>query len=150
MKRVIGMLGLLLGLSATLPAQFELPDGDGKALTQKKCGSCHGFEGIVPARNTPERWGVIVDDMVSRGATGTDEQIEKVIAYLSKNFAAKANLNKSTAKELVEILGITPGEAAAIVSYREKTSPFKELADLKKVTEVDFKKIEAKKDRLIF
>ena len=46
--------------------------------------------------------------------------------------------------------GISAKEAAAIVQYRTEKGSFKEIADLKKVPDLDFQKIEAKKDRLAF
>jgi competence protein ComEA len=47
-------------------------------------------------------------------------------------------------------LAITPKEAAAIVAYREKNGSFKALEDLKKVPDLDYAKVEAKKDRIQF
>ena len=40
--------------------------------------------------------------------------------------------------------------ATAIVDYREKNGSFKSLDDLKKVTAVDAKEIESRKDRIAF
>ena len=45
--------------------------------------------------------------------------------------------------------GLTEKEAAAIVKQREKV-PFKAIEDLKKVPDLDYKKIEAQKDRIEF
>jgi len=101
-----------------------------------------------------DRWGNIVDDMVSRGATGTDEDIDQVINYLAANFgksdAKKVNINKASAAELTEALDISAADAAAIVSYRTDKGSFKELKDVTKVPGIDTKKIEAAKDRLEF
>jgi len=41
-------------------------------------------------------------------------------------------------------------EAAAIIQYRTDHGDFKTIDDLKKVPGLDFKKIEAKKDLLVF
>jgi len=50
----------------------------------------------------------------------------------------------------VSVLALTPEEATAIVSYREKNGDYKTIDDLKKVAGIDSKKIEAKKDLLQF
>jgi competence protein ComEA len=99
---------------------------------------------------TKERWGSLVDDMVSRGAAGADDEIDQVIAYLAANFPKKVNINKASAAELTAALEIPAADAAAIVSYRTDKGSFKELKDVTKVPGIDTKKIEAAKDRLEF
>lgn len=103
--------------------------------------------------------------MVSRGAEGTDEEIETVVDYLSKNFgldspppaaekepaaAQSVNVNQAAAAELSADLGLSADESAAIVAYREQNGKFKEWRDLTKVPGVDASKIEENKDRLVF
>jgi competence protein ComEA len=75
------------------------------------------------------------------------------LEYLVKNFPAnsgKIQVNKATAAQLVNGVGLTETEAAAVVDYRKKNGDFKSIDDLKKVPDVDGKKWEAKKDRLTF
>jgi hypothetical protein len=64
-----------------------LPDGPGRDLTERVCTPCHGLENVVRARMTKERWGSVVDDMVSRGATATDSEIDQIVNYLAANFS---------------------------------------------------------------
>jgi hypothetical protein len=64
----------------------KLPDGPAKALTQRVCAPCHGLENVVRARMTKDRWGQVVDDMVSRGATASDAEIDQIVDYLAANF----------------------------------------------------------------
>ena len=64
----------------------KLPDGPSKALTERVCTPCHGLENVVRARMTKERWGQVVDDMVSRGATATDAEVDQIVDYLAANF----------------------------------------------------------------
>jgi competence protein ComEA len=100
---------------------------------------------------TKDRWGSVVDDMVSRGATGTDDEIDQVIAYLATNFSRKkVNVNKASATDIAAALEISPADAAAIVAYRTDKGNFKEIQDITKVPGIDTKKIEAAKDRLEF
>ena len=87
--------------------------------------------------------------MINRGAVGSEEDFKAVLAYLSKYFGP-LNVNKATAKELEEVLHVTPGEAAAIVRYRTENGDFKTLDALMSVPGVDGKLIETRKDRVAF
>ncbi len=135
-------------------AAQTLPDGPGKATVQKMCTPCHGLENVVRARMTKERWGSVVDDMVSRGAQGTDDDIDRVIDYLAANFSRsavkKVNINSANAADIASALEISPADAGAIVSYRGEKGNFKELKDITKVPGIDTKKIEAARDRIEF
>ena len=90
--------------------------------------------------------------LMASGAEGTQEQFTAVLEYLSKNFgpAVPIRVNQASAAELVSGLGLTDKEAAAVVKYRTDKGTFKTVEDLKKVPDLDFKKIEAQKDRLVF
>ena len=137
-------------------AQSDLPDGPGKALVERICSGCHGVEVFTDNRATKAHWGAVVDDMVSRGAEGTDEEINQVVEYLSKNFGPakaagqKVNVNKAGAEELAKTLAISQESAGAIVQYRAKNGSFKNLEALKSVPGIDGKKIEEKKDSIEF
>lgn len=157
------MLLLTTILLAASTSSSALPPGDGKPIVERMCSSCHALKVVTSKRASPEQWAQIVDQMVSRGAEGTDEEIETVVDYLSKNFgldspppatekssSQSVRVNEATAAEISSALGLTSAEAAAIVSYREQNGKFKEWRDLTKVPGVDPGKIEANKDRLIF
>jgi competence ComEA-like helix-hairpin-helix protein len=92
--------------------------------------------------------------MVSRGAVGSDDEIDQAIAYLTANFGPtapkKVNVNKAAAADLASGLGISAADADAIVHYRADKGNFRELQDLTKVPGIDAKKIESAKDRLEF
>lgn len=133
----------------------KLTDAEGKAVFQRVCIKCHDLEGTIRSRNTPERWGQIIDDMASKGAEATDEEFDQILDYLSRNYgkdkpATKVNVNKAAAGDLAAGLSLSKESASAIVEYREKNGPFKEWQDLKNVPGIDMKQIESKKDRLEF
>lgn len=136
-------------------AQSELPPGAGREQVQKVCGGCHSVSVITEYRATKEKWGEIVDNMVSRGAEGTDEEIDQVVNYLAEHFGAaaprsKINVNKATAPEMVKALGISVEDASAIVEYRAKHGDYKDLEQLESVPEIDRKRIDARKDSIAF
>lgn len=136
----------------TMAFSQSLPDGTGKTVVQRMCTPCHTLDNVVRARMTKDRWSKVVDEMVARGATGTDDEIDEVVEYLAAHFGPetvkKVNINKAGAPELVAVLGISTGDANAILSYRAQNGPFKSWQDLAKVPAIDTKKIESEQDRL--
>ena len=97
----------------------------------------------------------IVADMVEKGATGTDAEFDEVIVYLVKNFpdtgvATKINVNTASADDLAATLEVSKSVAAAIVKYRSEKGNFRSAEDLKQVPGLGEKKVDEKKDRLIF
>ncbi|MEX2302225.1 MAG: pyrroloquinoline quinone-dependent dehydrogenase [Bryobacterales bacterium] len=63
-----------------------LPDDSGKALVQQSCGKqCHGIEIVTSQRMGRAEWKTVVDVMIARGATGTNEDWRLILDYLSKH-----------------------------------------------------------------
>jgi competence protein ComEA len=136
---------------ASIAHAQTLPEGPGKDVTEKMCSACHGLQNVIKARMTKDGWTAMVDDMVARGAEGTDDEIEKVTNYLAANFSArKVNVNKAAAEDLVSALGIATADASAIVSYRTGKGKFKDLQDLTKVPGINARKIVISKDFIEF
>jgi competence protein ComEA len=113
-------LPTLLLFAARGVALAQLPDGPGKDVVVKVCTPCHEPNRAAALRLTREGWEQTVADMRWRGAKGTD------VALLLRK------------------------EAAALIAYRDKVGGFKTIDDIKKAPGVDFKKIEAAKDRITF
>lgn len=68
----------------------KLPETSGKATVQRMCGRCHPIDMVTNERHDRAGWSSIVQAMVARGATGTDEEIRQVIDYLTANFAPQS------------------------------------------------------------
>ena len=125
----------------------ELPEGPGKKEVLTLCRECHDLDTVIAENRTKEGWKKTVAKMGERGAEGTDEQFDAVIAYLAKNFG-RINVNKAPAEEIVADLGFSAKEAEAIVQYREKNGPYKAWRDLTNVEGLDAARVEAKKDHI--
>jgi competence protein ComEA len=159
-SRTFGRAGLwILGFACVFlfrpaAAVAQLPDGPGKDALVKVCSTCHEANRAAAFRLTREGWEATVADMKWRGAKGTDEEFAAIVDYLATNFlgeaAPKLNMNRATSVELESVLSLLRKEAAAVIAYRDKVGGFKAIDDLKKVPGVDFKKIEAAKDRITF
>jgi len=144
-----------IGHAANGADKPKLPDGPGKATTVKVCGACHAPELVMSRRETADGWNALVDDMVERGAKGTDEEFGEVVDYLVANFpktaaSAKINVNQASAKELGSGLGISEKQAHAVVEYRESKGKFKSIEDLLRVPEIDAASITANKNKIEF
>jgi competence ComEA-like helix-hairpin-helix protein len=127
----------------------DLPDAPGKAVVEKLCADCHGVASIGGLRRTRSGWEATVDEMVARGANGSDEEFDRVIAYLAR-YLGKVNVNQGSSKEIQEVADLSAAEADAIVKYRAQNGDFKDLADLRKVPGLDLKKLDQRKDRFAF
>jgi competence ComEA-like helix-hairpin-helix protein len=142
---------ILLPMLFSLPAKpQDLPEAKGKDLYEKICGACHGTDVVFKTRTTKEKWKNTVDEMASRGAEGTDEQLDVIIDYLAKCFGPRVNVNKAAAKEIETQFELTSTEAEAIVKYRQDKGDVKDVAGLKNVPGMDFAKIESVRYRVIF
>ena len=131
----------------------ELPAGAGKDTLVRVCSKCHSPDNVIANGQDRAGWEATITKMAGFGAVGTDDEFTEILDYLVKNFPANSgliNVNKATAPQLASALGLTDTEAAAVVDYRKKNGDFKTIDDLKKVPEVDAKKLDAKKDRLAF
>jgi competence protein ComEA len=144
---IVGMMAV------AVLAHGQLPDAPGKEETVRLCGACHEPQRAASVRLTREGWQDTIARMVGLGMKGSDEEIAKVLEYLSENFKGEAlrplNLNRGTAIELESIAGLLKKEAAAWIAHRTKVGPCKSLDDLKKVPGVPFNKINDRRDRLV-
>jgi len=150
-----GAVLVAFGATASPPAliaQSVLPEGPGRDVTIRICGSCHGVETVASVRHTPEAWREVIARMVVTGAQGSAQELDTVAQYLSTHFPAQVqkplDLNTAPAVDLESVAGLLRKEAAALIAHREKNGPCKKLEDLKTVTGLDYKKIEARKARL--
>ncbi|MGP0076385.1 MAG: helix-hairpin-helix domain-containing protein [Bryobacteraceae bacterium] len=140
-------------MSLALVQAQDLPAGKGKALVENTCGSCHGLDVVTAQHATKDGWQSIVDYMVSRGATGTPEELSTIVDYLAKNYPtvpASTNVNKASSMDLQTNLELSAKDADAIVKYRTDHGDFKDFDSLAKVPGVDAAKLTAKKDSIVF
>jgi competence protein ComEA len=151
--RAFGAATLLLACAAPAAGQDPFPDGPGKDVTVRICGTCHPSARGAAVRLTREGWQDVIAKMVSLGAKGSDAELVAVLDYLSTNFKGDApkpvNLNTAPAIDLESVAGLLRKEAAALIAYRTKHGACKTLEDLKRVPGVDFRKINRRRDRLV-
>lgn len=140
--------------SAAIPATARKksvgpPEVNGKAVVQRACVQCHEIALVTGTRYTEAGWRRMVGTMVDRGAVLSGPETADVIAYLTRDFG-KTNVNKATAAQIEEGLGLTEDEARAIVSYRDQHGEFKSLEQLKSVPGVSPDKIQTEAAAIAF
>jgi competence ComEA-like helix-hairpin-helix protein len=139
---------VVLAFPAWLAAQ-ELPQAPARETVKKICGNCHEIETVISSRHTKIGWQQITDDMISRGAEGTDDEMAAVVAYLTTWFG-KINVNTAPAADLQKTLGLPEQEARAITAYRERNGKIRNFEELEKVPGVDPEKLRQKRGLVAF
>ena len=133
----------------------ELPEGQGKEIILRACVGCHKADELTAYRFTKDEYQAIVYRMGDRGAQATRAELDIVAAYMFQHFpkvedSTKVNVNRATADQIAAGLGLTPAEAKAVVSYRDRHGDFHAWGDLLTIYGVDGKKIAAAKDKMTF
>ena len=135
-------------------AQDTLPDGPGKAQTLALCGTCHEAAKATSVKLTREGWIETIDRMKAFGASGADDDFAAVLEYLATHFKGDTvrplDMNTAEAIDLESVLQLLRRESRAVLEYRSKLGQFSSLDDLKGLDAAIYKKIEAKKDRIVF
>ncbi len=128
----------------------DLPAGEGKDVLLTMCTNCHGLAQVTSVKYSEKFWAAVVDDMVTRGAEGSDDDVNSVVGYLSRNFGKPLNINTSTAKEIEDGLSFAAAESQLLVRYRSEKGAFKTYEDLLKVPGLDAKLLEEQKKNILF
>jgi competence ComEA-like helix-hairpin-helix protein len=134
---------------ASILSQTVLPDAPGKDATQKICANCHEIDTVVSSRRTRIGWQRMVDEMISRGAEGSEDEMAAVVAYLTAAFG-KINVNTASSTELQKILGISDKEAVAITKYRDQNGKYKNFEELEKTPGIVPEKLREKRTLIAF
>jgi competence ComEA-like helix-hairpin-helix protein len=127
----------------------SLPAGPERELLFRVCGECHDVDNAVAQRHTPSEWRAVVDDMIARGAQAADADVKTLVRYLSQH-AGRVNVNRASADDLQDVLGVTKEQAEAVVAFRKSHGDFRSLEELKQVAALDARVIDERKDRIVF
>src|SRR5215475_8274883 len=86
LERIFG-IGLIACLAFAVSVQAQsLPEGKGRTDVQRICGTCHSLARATSQRLTRGEWTRVINDMVARGAQGTQDELDNVMTYLTANF----------------------------------------------------------------
>ena len=114
------------------------------------CVRCHTADRVVGSRRTRTQWEEVITTMqTARGAVISDEEFETVMNYLVKEHG-RVNVNRATADDIVEVLGVPAAAAETIVKFRKEHGTFEDYDALAKVPGLDLEKLEKKRDAISF
>ena len=152
---IVAIIGLSSLLISPALAQKDFPEAPAKEYVTRICLQCHEAAQLLSQKRTEADWKATVARMAQKGVSAPTEQFDAVAAYMAKYFgkqedSAKINMNKATADQIVAAIGLTPDEANALVSYREKHGDYREWGEMLVVYGVDGRKLEAAKDKMTF
>ena len=150
-KLMLVLLAISVGAGTS---SGQIPDGAGRAETEKLCSGCHELDRAVSLRQNRDGWKGTINRMVNFGADGTEAEFAAVLDYLSATYPASElpplNVNSARAIDFESRLSLRRSQAAAIIDYRTKHGRIKSIEELKSIPGADSVKIEAKKDILVF
>jgi competence protein ComEA len=145
----------LLFVPAFALAQNDFPDGPAKEYVQKICLQCHEAAQLLSQKRSESDWKKTVARMAQKGVAAPTDQFDAIAVYMAQHFGkpedtTKLNMNKAKPEEIVATIGLTPDEAQALVTYREKHGDYREWGEMLVVYGVDGRKLEAAKDKMSF
>lgn len=147
-------VGLLTAVAALAVTGQDLPEGAGKAETEKLCKGCHEMARSISKRQDRDGWMATMTKMSGFGMRATDAEINAAADYLARNWAAddipKINLNTASAIQLESGLNLKRSQAAAVIAFRKEHGKITRIDDLKKIPGLDVARIAEKKDRIVF
>jgi mono/diheme cytochrome c family protein len=72
-------------LPAQTPSRASTGSDPREATARAICSLCHPFESVIAIKRTRAQWEATVENMVGRGARGTNAELTAVIDYLSES-----------------------------------------------------------------
>ena len=152
--KVFLFIPLVVACTHVAYAQDTLPDGPGKEQVLRVCSDCHEAAKATSVKLTREGWIETIDRMKAFGAGGSDEEFAAVLDYLATHFQGDTvrplDMNTAETIDLESVLQLLRRESRAFVEFRSKKGQLSSLDDLKGLDPAILKKIEARKDRIVF
>ena len=111
----------------------------------KLCVRCHPSDKIVEGRRYRTQWDQVLEQMVARGATGTDQEFDVVFDYLVSEFG-RVEINKAPADEIAQVLHLEDSVADTIVKQR----PFADFDALAALPGMPAEELQKRRDAIVF
>lgn len=117
--------GAILGFTFALAGHAQsLPETPGEATFQRTCSGCHSITVVTSRRLSHAGWENVVDNMVSRGAQATPDELQQIVRYLTANFGVGSSAPKNAA----------PGEAP--VPEQTRPAPILDTSQIARANEL--------------
>ena len=113
------------------------------------CGRCHTSDRVVEGRRSRSQWDEVLERMVAKGATGSDEDFGIVIEYLVSEYG-RVSINAAPGAEIAEVLHLDAKQADAIVGYRKAHGPFPDFDALVAMPGAPVEALQKRRDAIVF
>jgi hypothetical protein len=146
-----GAIGIGLAIATVASPTTTIQAGQAEARPApppeftKLCVRCHPSDKIVEGRRYRTQWDQVLEQMVARGATGTDQEFDVVFDYLVSEFG-RVEINKAPADEIAQVLHLEQGVADTIVKQR----PFADFDTLTALPGVPVEELTKRRDAIVF
>jgi competence ComEA-like helix-hairpin-helix protein len=134
---------------AIYPSLAQPQESSAKPVFEKICGTCHETKEVTMRRRTKTGWEQVVEDMMARGAEGSEEDLAAIVSYLAVNYG-RVNVNTASADSMQQTLGLSAKDAQAIVAYRGKNGRIADFDELLKVPGIDADRVREKRPLIAF
>ena len=129
------VLGLPGDLAVILKASSLDKDPQDSQAIAAVCTVCHAASQFLATPRSSVRWQQVYDEMSGYGAIGTDDQLDRLVAYIQKNLTV-INVNTSPADDLGLTLQVNDDVVAAVIARRVQR-PFTGIEDLSRIPGID-------------
>jgi hypothetical protein len=148
-RTIVGLacLAAPVAMAAVRPPAQD--DDVNAAAFKRVCGNCHTPERIVASRRSSDQWQEVIENMITKGAKGSDDDFNSVFVFLMAHYG-RVNVNRGDADALSQVLALSPADAQKIVDYRKAHGPYADLDALAAVPGIDGAKIKALADAVGF
>ena len=148
------LLSALLAASPAAQSTAQQPatsaaDDPAHELFIQTCNRCHDAARITALRRTKTEWEEVINKMIERGATGSEDDFQTVFGYLRRHYG-KVYINSASGEEITTTLGLSNKDAEAVVAFRKANGNFQDLDAVKKVPDIDVKTLEEHKEAIAF
>jgi competence ComEA-like helix-hairpin-helix protein len=116
---------------------------------RRVCVRCHASDRVMEGRRFPSQWEQVLEQMVARGATGSDEDFDIVFEYLVTQFGRVA-INTAAADEIAQVLHLEAAMGETIVQHRSKHGTFADFDALAAVPGLDVAELRKRRDAIVF
>jgi competence protein ComEA len=113
------------------------------------CGRCHTSDRVVEGRRSRSQWEEVLERMVAKGATGSDDDFGIVLDYLVSEYG-RVTINSAPADEMAHVLHLEAKDADAIVGYRKAHGPFADFDALIAVPGAPVEALRKRRDAIVF
>ena len=113
------------------------------------CGRCHTSDRVVEGRRSRSQWEEVLERMVTKGATGSDDDFGIVMEYLVSEYGRVA-INSAQADEVAQVIHLEPKAADAIVTYRKAHGPFADFDALIAMPGAPVEALRKRRDAIVF